>query len=174
MAREVHKFAVTVPPGTPQNAPQLTNLTMPPREIVGVTVIVPPGPRGLMGFALAAAGQPIIPYKSGSYFVTDNEVIEWPLEQQITSGGWQLLAYNTGAFAHTLEIRFLANLPTDAAATATTLLPADQLSSPVVAVAPNAPDTPAPALNSSIPLAFVGFDPASVPPAPALPPLPTP
>jgi hypothetical protein len=130
MAREVHSFEVTVPPGTPQATPQLTNLAMPPRVVTSLHILVPPGPRGVVGFAIAAAGVPIIPYQPGTWFVTDNEQIEWPLDGQITSGAWQLRAYNTGTFAHTLEVRFLCDLPADPAASRSILLPASLLSSP--------------------------------------------
>jgi hypothetical protein len=130
MAREVHKFAVTVPAGTPIANPQLTNLTMPSRRITEITILVPPGPRGTVGFALAAAGVPIIPYEPGAWFVTDTEIIHWPLEDVVGSGAWQLLAYNTGAFAHTLEIRFLADLPAAPRSTVSPLLPAAVLSQP--------------------------------------------
>jgi hypothetical protein len=125
MAREVHKFAVTVPITATPAAPQVSNLVMPPREILSLTVIVPPGTRGLVGFAIGAAGVPFIPYQPGAWIVADNEKIEWPLEGQITSGAWQMFAYNTGRYPHTLEIRFLANLAVAAAGGA--LIPLAQL-----------------------------------------------
>jgi hypothetical protein len=129
MAREIHKFAVTVPAGTLRSAPQVSNLNMPDREITRVTIIVPPGTRGLLGFALGAAGVPFIPYEPGQFFVTDDEKIDWPLEGQITSGAWQCFAYNTGQYAHTLEFRFFANLAPEPGAVSAGLLPAELLSS---------------------------------------------
>ena len=32
-----------------------------------------------------------------------------------TSGAWQLIGYNTGTFPHTIEVRFLVDLPVDTA-----------------------------------------------------------
>jgi hypothetical protein len=127
MAREVHKFGVTVPAGTLQANPQVSNLNIPPRELTSVEVIVPPGPNGTVGWQLAAAGRQLIPYEPGAFIVASNEKVAWELRDQITSGAWQLIAYNTGAFPHTLEIRFLVDLP--AAAAAPSLLPPSLLSS---------------------------------------------
>lgn len=117
MAREVHEFPVSIPAGTPITAPLTFNLPMPPRIIDEVQVQVPPGPRGEVGFAIGQAGVPIFPFESGAYVVTDNELVSWPLEDANTSGAWQIIAYNSGAFNHTLYVRFFARLP-DAAATA--------------------------------------------------------
>lgn len=128
MAREVHKFAVTVPAGTPQNAPLKFDLGMPEREVTELEIVVPPGPRGVMGFAIGYGGTAVIPYEPGAFFVTDDERIRWPLSDHITSGAWQCFAYNTGQFAHTLEVRFLCDLPTEAASLVTAPIPAEQLS----------------------------------------------
>jgi hypothetical protein len=129
MAREVHKFGVTVPAGTLKTAPLVSNLTMPPRVITAVTIVIPPGTRGLVGFALGAAGVPFIPYQPGQFFVTDDEKITWPLEEQMTSGAWQAFTYNTGQYAHTLEFRFLVMLPVDVGGSTSVLLPSTSLDS---------------------------------------------
>lgn len=120
MAIEVHTFTVTVPAGTDSAAPLTFALNMPPRQVQEVHVQVPPGPRGEVGWALGAAGAQVYPIEDGAFIVTDNETIKWPLEQAITSGAWQLIAYNTGQFNHTLYVRFLVVLtqPTDAGAIA--------------------------------------------------------
>jgi hypothetical protein len=109
MAREVRNFAVSVPAGTAQASPQTTDLTMPARIVRAVRVRVPPGPAGVMGWALAASGVNIIPWASGQWMVMDDEAIEWPLESQIESGAWQLRAYNTGVYAHSLYVTFLVD-----------------------------------------------------------------
>lgn len=113
MARELHAFDVTIPAGTLKGAPQVTNLTFPPREVTDIEVIIPPGPRGTVGFQLGAAGNQILPYEPGSFLVSDNETIHWPVSGQITSGAWQCRAYNTGKYDHTLEFRFLCDLVAD-------------------------------------------------------------
>lgn len=110
MAREVYRFAVTVPHGTPAAAPQVTNLALPPREVQRVEVKVPPGPHGLVGFQLGSGGVQMAPINAGQFVTADDEVLSWDLEGQITSGAWQLIAYNLGAFDHTLEVRLMAGL----------------------------------------------------------------
>lgn len=110
MADEVHAFTVTIPAGTPIASPRLFNLAMPSRRVDEVRVKVPPGPRGEVGWVMAAAGQQMIPEEAGAFIVTDNETVVWPLQNQIDSGAWQLIAYNTGGFNHSLYIQFLTRV----------------------------------------------------------------
>lgn len=116
MAIEVWRFAVTVLTGTGKAAPATFPLQMPDRAIDEIEIVVPPGPRGEVGFQLASGGIQIIPVTAGAFEVTDDEVIHWPLEDQITTGAWQMIAYNTGVFPHTLGVRFLVRLVAAAAA----------------------------------------------------------
>ena len=110
MAREVYRFAVTIPAGTAQASPQVSALTMPGRVISRLLVIVPRGPRGLVGFRLTSGGEQMLPINKGSWVVVDGERLEYDLTDYITTGAWQLTAYNTGGFAHTLELEFHADL----------------------------------------------------------------
>lgn len=111
MASEVRNFAVTVPAGTAIAAPLVSALSMPARIVRSVRVRVPPGPAGVVGWALGAAGVRILPWGDGQWIVADNEWIEWPLEGQITSGAWQLVAYNLGIYNHTLYVTFQLDVP---------------------------------------------------------------
>lgn len=130
MAREVHLFSVTVPAGTPKSAPLAFNLNMPPRIVQLIDVEVPPGPRGEVGFSIGQAGNAIFPYEPGAFIVTDDRVVEIPLEDANTSGSWQVFAYNTGSFPHTLYVRFFCDLTTDTSTTSTLdVIPNDVLSS---------------------------------------------
>lgn len=112
MAAEVRNFAVSVAAGTPQATPQVSPMTVAARIVRGVRVRVPPGPAGLVGWALSVAGTRIIPWGANEWMVQDNEVTEWQLDGQITSGAWQLQAYNTGVYAHTVYVTFLLDLVT--------------------------------------------------------------
>jgi hypothetical protein len=111
MAREVQLFDVVVPAGTLKAAPQITALAFPFRVVDEVEILVPPGPRGEVGFQLGASGGQVVPVTVGAFIVTDNEIIHWPLEGQLDNGAWQLIAYNTGALPHTITVRFLVRLP---------------------------------------------------------------
>jgi len=106
MAAEIRQFEVTVSAGTAKTSPATTDLSMPPRIVTGVRVRVPPGPAGVVGFALGASGQRVLPWNADAWIVADDEVLDWPLEQQIDSGAWQLQAYNTGVYDHTLYLTF--------------------------------------------------------------------
>jgi len=109
LSRELYRFAVTVTAGTAKAAPSVAALKMPDRTISRVVVAVPPGPHGLVGFQLASGGLQMIPLNAGQFVTADNEVMTWDLDGYISSGAWQMIAYNTGAFDHTLEVRFEAS-----------------------------------------------------------------
>lgn len=114
MAQEIRQFSVTIPAGTAKGDGYTVSLAMPTRVVDQINIKVPPGPRGTMGFAIGAAGQPILPYNQGEYIVTDDEEIKWPLENQIDSGSWELYGYNDGAFDHTVYITFFLSMVTNA------------------------------------------------------------
>lgn len=118
MAQEIREFAVLVPHGTPKTAPAVTNIRFPAREVIAVSWKVPPGPSGLMGWALTSAGTPVIPIQQGTYIVTNDQADTWDLEGYLDSGNWQVTAYNTGLYDHTVYLTFLLNLPGTAASPA--------------------------------------------------------
>lgn len=122
MAREVRTYAVAIPAGTLEADPYVADLDMPARDVVGVRVRIPPGPAGLVGWALGSAGVRVIPWGEGQWIVADDEVIEWPLAGQIQSGAWQLQGYNLGVYDHTVYVTFLLD-PPGARAGATLLSP---------------------------------------------------
>lgn len=111
MARDIQRFSATIPAGTPKSAPVTVAMVMPVRIVEHITITVPPGPRGEVGFALAAAGTVYLPSNAGGFLVADNAVFDWPVEDMIESGAWQLIGYNTGYFDHTIEVVFLCQLP---------------------------------------------------------------
>lgn len=110
MSIQVFSFTVTCPAGTAKAAAILTNLTIPIREVREIEVRVPNGPNGEMGFALAIAGQNMIPFNPGEYVVTSDEIVQWSLTGYPTSGAWQVRMYNTGNYDHTIQIRFYVDL----------------------------------------------------------------
>lgn len=113
MAREVRAFSVTIPPGTLTTAPVATQTTFPVRIVEAIEVLVPPGPNGLVGFAIRNAGQQVIPYGAAQWVIASGEKIDWPLEQFIESGAWSVLGYNLGVYPHTLQVRYLLQLAGD-------------------------------------------------------------
>lgn len=110
MANQIFAFQCTVPAGTAIATPFTQSLVMPPQVISSIEVIVPPGPRGQMGFQIGSSGNQILPADFGTWFVTDDERVRWDLTGQITSGGWEFFGYNLGIYAHSVYLRFLADL----------------------------------------------------------------
>lgn len=116
MANQVAQFTVTVAPGSTPAAPVRTSLSVPPNVApTAVRVRVPPGPRGQVGWRLTTGGVPVFP-SNGAWVVADDEVIEWPLDGVMDSGAWEVSAYNTGSFSHSILVTFLLPAPVTAAA----------------------------------------------------------
>lgn len=142
-ATEIRAFTVTCPAGTLQSAPQVTNIAMPPRVVEDIRIRIPPGPNGVMGFAVGAAGVTVIPAGRGTFIVASDEVIDWPVPGQINSGAWQVQMYNTGLFDHSIYLQFRVHLP-DIDSAASTAQPVDV--EPVTTVGGTIPDVPVTAL----------------------------
>lgn len=79
---------------------------MSPCQVDEISVLVPPGPSGELGFALAVVNDQQVPANPPSWIVTDDERVEIKLDDLPTSGDWYLVTYNTGIYPHTLYIRF--------------------------------------------------------------------
>jgi len=182
MAVEVRTVSVTVPAGTAVASPQVTAVVFPARVVTQIDFLFPPGPRGEVGVAVGTANVKTLPYGNASYLVTDNQFLQFPLEQQIDSGSWQVTAYNTGMFPHTITVTFHCSLlGSNTGVSATSPIDSGSLgggggqssgagsSAPPPAVPP--PDTtPPPAVPPPVVPPGVSGPPLSLPPAlPALP-----
>lgn len=157
MAQEIRILSVTVPANTPKTSLNVTTAAFGPRTVERIEVVVPDGPRGEVGFWIGTAGTQVVPHDQGTFVVTNNEVIGWPVQDLWDSGSWQVQAYNTGLFAHTLQFRFLCNY-VQPGATGAQPLSADQLGA-------------AGDVGSSLPT-LPGLPPPPVLPPPTLPPIP--
>lgn len=111
MARRIFRFAVTIPAGTALATPLTTPLTMPAVIVRRVTVRVPPGMGGLVGWYLGSSGTRIVPENAGAWMVMDDETFDTDLQGMITSGAWGLTGYNTGSYDHTLHVTFYCDPP---------------------------------------------------------------
>lgn len=110
MAREIRQFTAVVPAGVTAAAPRSFDMSFPPRTVDTLEIIVPPGPSGVVGFAVTNSGIRVIPYNSDDWIITSNEKIVWPLNGYVDSGSWELLAYNTGNDTHSIYVRFLLSI----------------------------------------------------------------
>lgn len=149
MAVEIYAFDIVIPPATPRNAPVTFDLSMPARTIQSVEIVVPPGAAGNVGFRFASGGITMIPTNREGFIIPTPPLVTWPLEDQITSGAWQVIAYNTGGYSHFLQVRFLAGLlQTQAGGLTAALLANEALSA--------APVQPGPADASTGPVDAMG------------------
>lgn len=114
----VEIFAATIPAGTLQANPVVVPMQLPNLDVAWVEWIVPPGPRGDVGFFLASHGEPIIPARTTGlpWIVTDDERNHWDLTGQMDSGDWELRGYNVGLRSHTITIRWGLAPPADTGA----------------------------------------------------------
>lgn len=109
MASEIRTFTPSIPAATLATAPVTVDLSFPSRVVEFIEITMPPGLNGLVGFRLASNGAQIIPAVNGTWFIGSGQIKRWDLTNQITTGAWQLLAYNTGRYAHMLLIDFGLN-----------------------------------------------------------------
>lgn len=130
MSAEVRHYAVTVPAGTAVTAPITQDLAMPARIVSGIEVVVPPGPAGAVGFRFASGGVSVIPPDPEGWITTNGEVISWSTDNYLTTGAWQVQAYNNGQYDHTIYVRMLCDPTTVAPGAAVTFAAAATIETP--------------------------------------------
>lgn len=107
MAERIEVGSITITAGTLSSAPMTKDVSFKDGIVDRVELVVPDGCNGLVGFALQAAHQQVIPWTNAGWIIANDEVIVWPLDGYISSGSWQLIGYNTDVFDHTIYARFL-------------------------------------------------------------------
>lgn len=107
MADRIEPFTVTIPPGVAIATPQTFSLSFDDGVVTRIIVTIPPGPSGFMGFQFRHKGGPVIPYTGGQFIVGDDRVVDWPVANMPTADGWELYAYNTDIYQHSVYIEFL-------------------------------------------------------------------
>lgn len=109
MAAEVHQFSATIPAGTAMDDPVSVTLEQANYEIESIDLQVPSGPNGRMGFVLALDDTQWLPFELGEYIIWNDRTENWPLNDQVVNGGWNVVGYNLGQYDHTVTIRFHVN-----------------------------------------------------------------
>lgn len=127
MVAEIRTSQVTIPAGTAQASPLVTATAFPSRIVTWVEFTFPPGPRGNVGIRYTMNGDPVIPLIAGTWLVGDNDKSHWDLDGYPDSGAWQLTAYNTGQYDHTIYLRWGLDYLPQAAPPPTMPIPADTL-----------------------------------------------
>lgn len=182
MAVEIRRFTFTIPAGTLKTALKTQVVTFPPRVVTQINIRVPPGPAGQMGFSIGSSGNPVIPIDPGTFVVTDNERIEWPLERFWDSGSWEFFGYNLGQYDHSVYIEFLCDLVPIAPPPVTPVLSPLVISSTSPAPPSATGESPstssttlaAPVLPPALPGTPVQPSPVQPPPGVPVPPVPSP
>lgn len=128
MVAEVRSFEVSIPAGTAVGAPQVTDVSFPTRIVSWVEFLFPPGPRGQVGIRYTMNGDAVIPLIAGTWLIADNDKSHWDLSGYPDSGAWELTAYNSGQFDHTIYLRFGLDYLPQPVAPALLPLPAPALS----------------------------------------------
>ncbi len=95
----------TVPAGTPKNAPASQLLFDTRATIVSLSVKVPPGPAGRLGFRFDHSNEQVIPKVAGTWIVADDEVVPIDLDDMSPWPDWRIKGYNLGSYDHTLFVR---------------------------------------------------------------------
>lgn len=106
MADRIEPFSVLIPSGTTVAAPQVTLLDFDDGIVTGIRIRIPPGPAGFVGFQFTHKGGQVIPFTGSNFIIADDEVIEWSVSNMPTANGWQLRAYNTDVYDHTIYVIF--------------------------------------------------------------------
>lgn len=151
MAEREEVFDVTVTAGTKRTAPVSTSVSFAPGFVVGIEIVVPPGPAGLSGVALAQAHQPVLPRTLGAFFIGDDEIIRRDLEGYLNTGDWQVVGYNEDINDHTFEVRFQVREVTAAIATTPATAPLELTPGGEIGTSEAAPPTQQPEESPSTP-----------------------
>lgn len=128
----LQQYQVTVPAQTPIDDPQVTDLPVTQNTVVWVSWRVPPGPNGQMGFYLSMGGIQVVPAGTLNWVIANDEEQIVSLTNLPDSGAWQVTAYNLGAYAHSVTVRFAVTPVQVQAASSpypTTVIPSSSLTS---------------------------------------------
>jgi hypothetical protein len=110
MADEHYEFAVTVPAGTAKATPIVTDISTPARRVDKIQWLLPPGASGTTGFRLSSGGVQVVPVNRGAFMVRDGTIDGAELARLHNSGKWDVTAYNTGTFPHTIYISMYVSI----------------------------------------------------------------
>jgi hypothetical protein len=101
-----YRFTVTVPAGTTQAAPLVTATVIPPLWVRSIRWRTPRGSAGFLGFQFTMGGAVVFPLPQGTWIVADGTSEEVTMDGLPDSGAWQVTAYNTGAYAHSVYVTY--------------------------------------------------------------------
>jgi hypothetical protein len=101
-----HIIDVTIPAGTAKATPFIQLTQFAAQRLDGVEWRFPPGCQGFVGIQIGSHGTPILPFNPNQWFVRSGDAMQYDLTGMPDSGDWSVIGYNTGSFAHTIEITY--------------------------------------------------------------------
>jgi hypothetical protein len=98
----IEPLTVTTPANTPASSPQVTAFDIGTVSVLTVTLVVPPGHKGLTGWRLEWQGTTLVPWDDPTgWVVVDDHRLEWPLDIVVT-GPVTVRTYNVDVrYPHT-------------------------------------------------------------------------
>jgi hypothetical protein len=104
--KRVYESQFTVPAGTAIAAPVTQPLVLEDAHLDTVRVLVPDGHSGLTGLRITWGGVQILPINPGTWIISNDEIFDWPADDEVTANGLSLAGYNTDIYPHTFYLRF--------------------------------------------------------------------
>lgn len=122
MTDVLYAYELTVPAGTIAAAPAILDMPIPSGAVDRVLVRVPPGPHAAVGYQIWYGGGQFVPEAIGGWLVVDDAVVELDPPADMSAGSWQLQAYNSGTYDHTLRVELYVAAASSAAVAPLTLV----------------------------------------------------
>lgn len=100
---------MTCPAGTAVASPVIVDTFFRVGFVQHITLVIPPGHRGLTGLRFTIAGGQTIPGTFGSWFIGNNQTYEMDVVDFPNSGAWECTVYNLDVFDHSWQVTYYVN-----------------------------------------------------------------
>ena len=104
----IKRFDVTIPAGTLKIAPLAVATRFEDNQVERIEWLFPTGCQGQVGIQIGSRSVPVIPDNPALFFVRSGDSSGFDLDGMHTTGDWSVIGYNTGVFAHTIQVTFRA------------------------------------------------------------------
>lgn len=105
-------FTFTIPAGNGSTATTAQSLQLPLCTVRRILIVFPPGCVNLVGIHINAGNSPAYPNDRNQFWSFDDYIHIQEVSNQITSGQWGVVGFNSDFNPHTIEIVFEADYVT--------------------------------------------------------------